>query len=104
MIKRKFELDWGDMGTEIVEGENIAQAMTLAGYGRGAVRALKAWKLLPDPAVEAAARLSAAGPKLLAALEQIDALKEESGDINEILDRALEIAAVALAELRGDES
>jgi hypothetical protein len=56
MIKRRFRLDWGSMGTEIVEGETIAQAMTLAGYGGGAARALKSYSEIPDATVEAKAR------------------------------------------------
>jgi len=36
----KFTLYWLTGKREVVEGEDAAQAMTLAGYGGGAVRAL----------------------------------------------------------------
>ena len=36
----KFKLHWLTGEEEIVEGETVAQAMTLAGYSQGAVPAL----------------------------------------------------------------
>ncbi|MFH1404589.1 MAG: hypothetical protein ABIH21_00630 [Patescibacteria group bacterium] len=36
----KFKLHWLHRKIEVVEGETVAQAMTLAGYSQGAVRAL----------------------------------------------------------------
>lgn len=36
----KFTLYWLDGKREVVEGNSISEAMTLAGYGGGAVRAL----------------------------------------------------------------
>lgn len=36
----KFTLFWLDGKREVVGGRTIAEAMTLAGYGRGALRAL----------------------------------------------------------------
>lgn len=37
---KTYTLFWKDGKREIVKGENPAQAMTLAGYSNGAVRAL----------------------------------------------------------------
>lgn len=37
---KKFTLFWLDGKSEIVEGNNVADAMTKAGYGNGALRAL----------------------------------------------------------------
>ena len=36
----KFTLYWRDGKREVVQGRTIAEAMTLSGYGGGAVRAL----------------------------------------------------------------
>lgn len=45
----RYLLKWGgSIRDEIVEGESIHQAMTLAGYGGGAYRALDSWQQLPD--------------------------------------------------------
>lgn len=38
--KKKFRLYWIGGRTEIVEGDDIADAFTHAGYGAGAIRAL----------------------------------------------------------------
>lgn len=37
---KRFTLYWKTGTRQVVEGENILQAMALAGYSRGAVRAL----------------------------------------------------------------
>ena len=37
---KKYILHWRDGKTETVEGDNPADAMTRAGYGNGALRAL----------------------------------------------------------------
>lgn len=39
----KFTLYWRDGKREVVQGRNPAEAMTLAGYGGGAVAALDFW-------------------------------------------------------------
>lgn len=38
-----FTLFWKDGKRQIVRGRNVAEAMTLAGYGGGAARALAFW-------------------------------------------------------------
>lgn len=37
---KKFRLYWGNGKTEVVEGSDFANAVTKAGYGAGAMRAL----------------------------------------------------------------
>lgn len=39
-----YKLYWKDNETEIVSGKNIADAMTLAGYGQGALGALDSYE------------------------------------------------------------
>lgn len=39
----KFTLYWRTGHREVVQGRNAAEAMTLAGYGGGAIRALDFW-------------------------------------------------------------
>lgn len=41
---KNFKLYWLDGTTEVVVGDNIARAMTKAGYGAGAIRALDYYK------------------------------------------------------------
>lgn len=45
---KKFKLVWQDGKTEIVKGNNIADAFSKAGYGGGAIRALDYFKELKD--------------------------------------------------------
>lgn len=40
MTENKFTLYWLDGKREVVEGEDIADAMNIAGYGQGALRTL----------------------------------------------------------------
>ncbi len=40
---KKFTLYWKTGDREVVEGRDIAEAMTLAGYGGGAAGALEVW-------------------------------------------------------------
>lgn len=40
---KKFRLYWLDGKTEIVEGDDITDAFSKAGYGAGAMRALDFW-------------------------------------------------------------
>lgn len=42
----KFILYWLDGNTEIVEGTDIADAFTRAGYGHGAIRALDYYQVV----------------------------------------------------------
>jgi hypothetical protein len=39
----KFTLFWRTGAREVVQGRTVAEAMTLAGYGGGAARALDFW-------------------------------------------------------------
>lgn len=39
----KFTLYWRTGDREVVQGRTVAEAMTLAGYGGGALRALDFW-------------------------------------------------------------
>lgn len=39
----KFTLYWRDGKREVVQGRSAGEAMTLAGYGGGAIRALDFW-------------------------------------------------------------
>lgn len=41
---KKFTLFWLNGFAEIVEGENITNAINKAGYGQGAMKALDFWK------------------------------------------------------------
>ena len=41
---KQFRLHWLDGKKEVVEGADIAQAFTLAGYGAGALGALDWWE------------------------------------------------------------
>lgn len=43
MPQKKFTLYWKTGDREVVEGSSAGQAMTLAGYSRGATRALDFW-------------------------------------------------------------
>lgn len=40
---RTFTLYWRTGTRELIKGRNVAEAMTLAGYGGGATRALDFW-------------------------------------------------------------
>ncbi len=42
--QKTFKLHWLRGNTEIVKGDTIAEAFTLAGYGGGAIRALDWYK------------------------------------------------------------
>jgi len=48
MGKMKFILHWYSSPDEIVEGDDIAQAMTLAGYSQGALPALDYWEEIKE--------------------------------------------------------
>ena len=44
----KFKLHWPDGKVEVVEGHDIADAFTRAGYGAGAIRALDYYEMVED--------------------------------------------------------
>lgn len=49
MAKKTFKLHWLTGRTEEISGETISEAMMLAGYGGGAVRALDYYEEVKQP-------------------------------------------------------
>lgn len=49
MKVKAFKLFWKTGDTQIVKGRDVAQAMTLAGYSRGALGALDYWEEIKNP-------------------------------------------------------
>lgn len=45
---KQFRVHWLDKTTSIVEGTDISNALTLAGYGGGASRAIDWWEELEE--------------------------------------------------------
>ena len=42
----RYELTWHDGSKEVIEGDSISQAFTLAGYSGGAITALSGYRCL----------------------------------------------------------
>ena len=45
----QYRLHWRDGSVNDVEGDDVAKAMTLAGFGGGSISALHNWEVLDEP-------------------------------------------------------